>query len=671
MNDTLSATFKFVLLFFCAFAANGSILLAQQPRSIGPDVQELNITDYSYLEDSTDSWTLNEVLAKSFLNYDGDASKLKESTNVYWVRFSIINEAPVDREWVFDFGSTIWGSVELYKLTTTNDWTRVGNSGRLQPVASRHYPVGQQAYFLQLLPGGERMDYLARLDANGVQSITYGPKVPELSLRERSLSDANDTNRKIWTAIFSAIFFFMFIYHLFVYYSARERHYLYYLGLVFTYFYLTLSNAGFLVSLLSGFEAFPQYQDSLAAFVSILTGIFTIQFTRVLLDTKRHLPFWDKVLKFLILFLIVQIFGQLLLKPLFLAIAPLSILFQYLSLIIVGVLSFGRKIPSGGLYFLAYSFSILGVIYFVLSMLKLVPFPEFGVLYGPPLGWALEILFFSFAIINIINVLKQKSEDSQNRYIAQLKENEKLQTKVNQELEAKVQERTVELQHQHDLLKLEKDKSDNLLLNILPVATANELKTTGKATPKSYDQVAVLFTDFKDFSLIAESMSADELVDQLDRCFKAFDDLVVSFGLEKIKTIGDSYMCAGGLDEQDPEAVLKTVKLALGIKKFMDNWNQQRLAAGEKPWEIRIGIHTGSLTAGVVGKKKFAFDIWGDTVNIASRMESTCEPGKINVSKDTWELINKQFEGTYRGKIKAKNKGEIEMFYVERLLAVN
>jgi len=658
-----------LLLLSLLVLSNFSLFAQNQIVEIGQGEKEINVVNISYLEDEAGSIPLEDLSNQSFLPLSGNEETLKTTTEVYWIKFAMKNSSSTDQEWVMDFGSTLWGTIDLYEKNENDGWSAIGKTGRLTPFNSRNYPKAQQGYFVHVFSSGVQNEFLARLDARGVQSFTYGPKVPQLKVLKRSLSDQRDTNRKFWTGVFGAIFLYMFVYHLFVYFSTREQRYLYYLALIFTYFYLTLNNSGYLVSVLAGFENFPFYQDGLAAFVSTLTGIFTFQFTRILLDTKEHLPFWDKVLKIIIIILVVTLVGQFVLKPVFGPLVPLLVLVQYLCLTIVGVLSMIRKIPSGFYYFIAFIFSILGVVYFVLSSVGAVPFPEFGILYGAPLGWTLEILFFAFALVNVINILRKRTEESQSKYIGQLKENELLQTKANRELEAKVKERTVELQHQHDLLKKEKENSDDLLLNILPAATADELKLTGKATPKFYDQVAVLFTDFKDFSLIAEEISADELVEQLDRCFQQFDDFVVQHQLEKIKTIGDSYMCAGGLAENDPDAVLKTVKVALEIKKFMDAWNLERKVAGKRPWEIRIGIHTGPLTSGVVGKKKFAFDIWGDTVNIASRMESTGEPGKVNVSKTTWDLVQNHFEGTYRGKIKAKNKGEIEMFYVERLLS--
>ncbi|MDP1726617.1 MAG: adenylate/guanylate cyclase domain-containing protein [Bacteroidota bacterium] len=241
---------------------------------------------------------------------------------------------------------------------------------------------------------------------------------------------------------------------------------------------------------------------------------------------------------------------------------------------------------------------------------------------------------------------------------------------ANELLEKKVIERTREIQKQKEeiekqkqIIETEKDKADNLLLNILPDEIAEELKLTGKARAQKYEEVTVLFSDFKDFTTISENCNAEVLVSELDHCFKAFDDIIEKFGLEKIKTIGDAYMCAGGLPVPDRFNAHKMTLAAIEMQKFLKNFNQEN--TGNLLSELRIGIHTGPVIAGVVGKRKFAYDIWGDTVNIASRMESCGEAGKINISDATYQIIKAEFDCTSRGKIAAKGKGEMDMYFVD------
>ena len=221
----------------------------------------------------------------------------------------------------------------------------------------------------------------------------------------------------------------------------------------------------------------------------------------------------------------------------------------------------------------------------------------------------------------------------------------------------------VVLGEQKKMVEEEQRRSDELLLNILPKSIAEELKAEGKAKARRYEQCSVLFTDFKNFTTIAETMSPEELVNELDYCFKAFDFIISQYGIEKIKTIGDAYMCAIGLSDRITTPN-KLVKAALEIQEFMADYKAEKIAKGEAYFEARIGIHTGAVVAGVVGNKKFAYDIWGDTVNTAARMEQNCEPGKINISEKTYWQIKYDFKCDYRGKLPAKNKGEVEMYYV-------
>jgi class 3 adenylate cyclase len=208
----------------------------------------------------------------------------------------------------------------------------------------------------------------------------------------------------------------------------------------------------------------------------------------------------------------------------------------------------------------------------------------------------------------------------------------------------------------------EKKRSEALLLNILPYETAKELKDKGKSDAKMFDEVTVMFTDFKDFTKISEKLTPSELVAEIDTCFKVFDDIITKHNIEKIKTIGDSYMCAGGLPVPNKTNATDVINAALEIRDFMLKRNSE---TGHPKFEIRIGIHTGPVVAGIVGIKKFAYDIWGDTVNIASRMESSGETGKVNISSSTYEIVKDKFTCTHRGKIMAKNKGEIDMYFVE------
>ncbi len=219
--------------------------------------------------------------------------------------------------------------------------------------------------------------------------------------------------------------------------------------------------------------------------------------------------------------------------------------------------------------------------------------------------------------------------------------------------------------NQRNKIKKGKKLSDELLLNILPEEVAEELKLTGEAEAKLINEVTVLFTDFKGFTQYSEKLTPQELVRDIHHCFSAFDKIMEMYGMEKIKTIGDAYMAAGGLPTPNKTHATDAVKAALAIAKFIEEGKAEKMAEGKPYFEIRIGIHTGQVVAGIVGVKKYSYDIWGDTVNTASRMESSGEAGKVNISGSTYELVKDEFTCLHRGKIAAKGKGEIDMYFVE------
>ena len=216
----------------------------------------------------------------------------------------------------------------------------------------------------------------------------------------------------------------------------------------------------------------------------------------------------------------------------------------------------------------------------------------------------------------------------------------------------------------NDALAEEKSQSDKLLRNILPDEVADELKTTGKANAKHYPKVSVLFTDFKGFTVRSASMTPEEVIEELNKCFSAFDAIVEKYNLEKIKTIGDAYMCAGGLPIANDSNPIDAIRAGLAMQEYMTACKNECIAKGEPFYECRLGINTGEVVAGVVGTKKFAYDIWGDTVNTASRAESSGAVGLVNITETTYELVKDIFTCEYRGDIEVKGKGLMKMYFV-------
>ena len=222
--------------------------------------------------------------------------------------------------------------------------------------------------------------------------------------------------------------------------------------------------------------------------------------------------------------------------------------------------------------------------------------------------------------------------------------------------------RSFRIQKRYNLaLMKEKKRSELLLLNILPVEVAEELMEKGFADAKHFDNVTVLFTDFISFTAAAETMPPKQLVGELHICFKAFDEILGKYDIEKIKTVGDAYLAVAGLPLANPNHAHDIVAAATEIRDFMQQRKEQ---LGNETFSVRLGVNTGSVVAGIVGVTKYAYDIWGDAVNIAARMEQCSEDGKINISETTYELIKDKYECEYRGKVEAKNKGNVDMYYL-------
>jgi class 3 adenylate cyclase len=226
---------------------------------------------------------------------------------------------------------------------------------------------------------------------------------------------------------------------------------------------------------------------------------------------------------------------------------------------------------------------------------------------------------------------------------------------------------TRKIVEQREELKLDKINIDKLLLNILPVSVAKELKENGFVKPVYYNSATIVFTDFVGFTKISEILTPEELVAELDKLFSIFDHVMDKYSLEKLKTIGDSYMFVGGVPIASNNHAIECVLAAIEIQDQMSRVNDEKDKMGKPIFELRIGVNTGPLMAGVVGEKKFVYDVWGDSVNLASRMESSGERGLVNISKSTYEIVKDFFETEVRGEIFAKNKGVVKMYFAKRL----
>lgn len=309
-----------------------------------------------------------------------------------------------------------------------------------------------------------------------------------------------------------------------------------------------------------------------------------------------------------------------------------------------------NKIPHGEYIFKVYACNSDGVWSEQPAQLKIIIRPPFWATWW----FRMLVIIFAFGLILAFNRARVNNMKKQRLRLA----------REVRERTAEVMEQKEKIELQKKVIEEEKNKVEKLLLNILPEETAEELKSRGKASARSYRQVSVMFTDFVGFTKIAETMRPSDLVTKLDSYFVQFDEIIQKYSLEKIKTIGDSYMCAGGVPIRSKNNPIDTVLAALEIQRYMKELKEKSPDNPDDVWDLRIGINTGEIIAGVIGTKRFAYDIWGNTVNTANRLQMTSEVNMINISGTTFAEIEPYFSCTYRGKIAAKNKGEIDMYYV-------
>jgi class 3 adenylate cyclase len=461
--------------------------------------------------------------------------------------------------------------------------------------------------------------------------------------------------KSLFYMFYTGIVFMLVVFYLAVFITSRKRENLYYILWIITTTYYFAATKGFLKLALPDSLQFLIYHTVEPISVA---GFMLLLFTSNSLHIKTVIPSflkWFRLMQGLMILLFLFCFiglNQLALK----VFEPLMIVAMCMNLV-AGIMVY-RKGNGYALYYtLAFAQTLVSVGVYILVFMRVLDFNDYTS-NASLIGTLIETVMLSLGLGAKIRSTERDKLRAQAEALFASRENEKIIMQQNEILEVRVNERT-------RLLEEEKKKSDDLLRNILPEETARELKQIGHSRPKTHEMVSVMFTDFVDFTRISEKMSAEKLVAEIDHCFSAFDLILEKYNVEKIKTIGDSYMCVSGLPTPNPDHAEEIIKVAFEIRDFMKRFKDQKISKGHIPFEIRIGVNSGPVVAGVVGAKKFAYDIWGDTVNTASRMEENSEAGKINVSGQTYALVKDKFKCTYRGKIPAKNKGEVDMYFVE------
>ena len=643
------------LIFILFFGLNPQILFAQkvivlksndQLRPIGQEVSVFRDSHFRGIEE-----ILSPEIQQKFTQYSQNTPNFGSTADAFWLKMDFLKEEEDD--FYLQIGSAFIDSIALFAVSD-GLVKEIQLTGDDLPFSSRDVKVSN--FHLPLkIEKGQRQTYY--LKVSSLQPFFF-------PLRVGSLKAFMEDNHHLdlIQGIYFGFMILILLYNFFLYFSTKEKIYLYYVAYVFsiTWFMSTVYQYIF-EFVWPNYPALNKYAVISTA-LTILTATF---FTRAFLDTKERAPVLHKFSNVFILLGLVIIL--LLITPYkihALVLAQGTVFIMAVFFLITGIVTLKNGYLPAKFYLLAWGFLIFGFIGAILETINFLPVVYY--FNYMQLGSAIEVTLLSFALADRINLYKKEREIAHAEAVKAAEDKADFIQKQNLILEEKVKERTRELSSSLALIEEEKKKSDMLLLNILPFETAVELKETGKATPKYYNSVSVLFTDFAGFSKIAESLDASELVGELDEIFRGFDEIVKRHGLEKIKTIGDAYMAAGGISGQDFHPI-NSVKAALEMQEFLNKKFQ--IIMGEK-WQMRCGIHTGPVTAGVVGKDKFAYDIWGSTVNLAARMESNSIPGKVNVSEATYQLVKDVFYCIPRGKIEAKNLGKVNMYFVDKHVQV-
>lgn len=626
-------------------------LLAQQPVIVNEKDRMLVGMNSEFLVDSSNKLTINDVVQKPFHKVEAEMLNLGNIPYDVWMRFSVRSQS--EKEVYLEIGAPLLEQIELYE-TKGGNIQNIFSGGMGQPFGAR--PIRSENWLFDLdLKDGQTHTYY-------VKGHTFFPfQIPVLVSSKNKYSEYTQTHNLFW-GFYIGVILFAFIYNFFIYLSVRERRYFYYILYIIgsVTFYLGLEGYSF-EFLWPNIPKLNYLLPVVICLTNVIITLFSMNFLAINRARKWLWYFGVGLIAAFALTAVMNFAGVY--GPAVLSAQMLSLV-ACIYFIFAGINSLRKGIPGAKYYLLAWTLYLILTFVFILAANNVLP-GNFFTTHCIFIGHMTEVGLLSFALANRINWLKSENEKKQKEIIYQLKKNEEMQLEANRVLEQKVVERTAEVVEQRNEAVKQRKRSDELLLNILPEEIAEELKETGGAKAKHIDQVTVLFTDMKDFTLLSEQLTPEQLVAEINECFTAFDKIVGKYGLEKIKTIGDSYMAAGGLPTPNLTHAKDVVKCAIDIVNFMKALNERKKQECKIAFDLRIGIHTGPVVAGIVGLKKFAYDIWGNTVNIASRMEKAGEVGKINISKATFEYVRDEFTCMYRGKIEAKNIGMIDMYFVQ------
>lgn len=590
-----------------------------------------------YLEDKFSVFTAAEAYTKPFFLFKGGKVNFGLSNSTYWLRFKITNQTPDDRL-LLKIAYPFLDSIDVYMMN--EGYPVLHKSGGDRYIMGKAEIRNPGFLFFLPVPKGVSTEILIRVRT--LSSI----QVPILVATDGSMLRRSEDN-SLWYGIYYGVLMVMILYNLFLYFSLREKMYIYYTICIF------FSLSFFLI--FYGHARYYFWPDSIVwnqRAVHLAMGLLSASsaaFAIVFLELRKSARWMYYTMMGIVVFGVAySVFCFAVDIHTSTKIATWLIMFNAIAMLFSGLASLISGYRSARLFVLAWTAYLAGALLLIFRNLGMLPSNAVTSNFAN-IGSVLEVILLSLALADKYRLLKAEKEKAQEALL-------EVQKNVNLTLEKKVKERTQQLQD-------ETEKTEKLLLNILPAPVADELKNTGKFMAKRHDNVTVMFTDFVNFTRIAENMIAEMLVFELDAYFKKFDEIIANYGIEKIKTIGDAYLCVAGL-HGDKKHAENMCQAALEIRNYMQQVNQDK-NPGEFRFDLRLGIHSGDVVAGVVGRDKFAYDIWGDSVNIAARMEQNGKSGKINISNSTYLLVKDLFDCEPRGSLPVKNKGDVEMYFLE------
>lgn len=623
--------------------------------------------DVSVLRDSLSRFSIGDVTADSLQQaYLPDSTvKYDLSSRTYWLRVTVKGENRRHEYWTVKLSHI--DTIQMYLPEPDGSYHRL-ISGENIPFWQRAVPYGEYTCMSFPVYDTSTTFYL-RLTSASMYSFDFR-RIGDMKFMPPETFAMLSHEARYFHGIFFGIMLAMIVFNFIIYLMYRYRPYLVYAGFMVTQTIYQLSVSGFLKEFV--FYNMPLVGKHSPFYTAVISLAGYVYFCRVYLESSKYAPRMDRIYKWVYLVLLadmlVGVFYNLNVGNNLLLLSGLVIIIFPFFMAITAI----RQKYRQAVYFLLSSIlSYIGYFLYVGMKMEVVP-QVFFTRYSFQMFFGVQSLLFATGLADRMNLIRKELEQKKLEKARLEKEQEialkNILEKQNEELEIKVQERTIELEeknreieHDREIIRQERVKSDNLLLNIMPEKIARRLKAGEKTIAETFDNVTVLFCDIVGFTKLSKVIGPQDLVMKLNAIFSEFDQLATQYGLEKIKTIGDAYMCVCGLPEPKPDHAERTAMFALGMLDAIKQ-HENELTGGSI--SVRIGINSGMVVAGVIGNQKFAYDLWGETVNTASRLESQGESMKIQCSEATYELLSGKFSFEERGDVELKGMGMAKAYFL-------